>query len=821
MLRRLQGLVWSALLVVLLAGVPLFVWMTGALDPPPSWPSPESVWDTVLDGRVSHDAAIGVIGVVVVLVWLRFVVSVGVAVVSIARGRPVPRIRPLGAFTQTCAIAVVSGVVVLAGSGIDVVRAADGSGSSAAATASGGDRESGERSTRNRSDRAQGRRSGIEGTAARSDGPRAGRAGASIAAADAASSDTACPSPVPGGGSELPVGLGPAVLVAGGVLVALDQARRRRLRTTSAAGHDAAGGGVSRDDGVERLEGRLRSIAPVDRLIRLDLAVRAARSVLASSTSDSAARSGTGPSAAGRAVVETVTVSGEGEVHLRLSAETAASGPFVATGERRWRLAAEISTVTLAGVAGSQSTPPGLVHVGVAEGGDLFVDLHAVGALGVDGDGAASVTTAIVTSLAVSPFAQHLSLIGVDIELPSFPGVDTASVTCVDDVDDALEVIALRTSPTVVVADHLEPDDLSRLLGRPDVAVVTTGSVPGVGWTLRRTSGWWVLDPGSVVVRPVRFTGDEAGEIGRLLAPASALVAEVGDSVVGAVPDARGSDVVSVRSAPAPAPDFVEVPWEFVVRVLGPVTIERRNGDQVVFDKSRSTELITWLALHRERQSRLGARTAMWDLDVQDATFANVVSDARRGLARSVPGEDDWLGRTFGDTLPLHPSVVTDVDLLEARVRHARRQSLEDAVETLRSGLIWVRGMPFSDVGFRWPDADGTTSRLIVLVTAAASEMATRCLTVDDLEGVFWATGRGLMALPGHEELVGLRMRGHARRGDLAGVRHEWSSYSRSLRQDGWADDTPSPKLVALRNDLLAVPHDPPDGRAPMVAGVL
>ena len=57
----------------------------------------------------------------------------------------------------------------------------------------------------------------------------------------------------------------------------------------------------------------------------------------------------------------------------------------------------------------------------------------------------------------------------------------------------------------------------------------------------------------------------------------------------------------------------------------------------------------------------------------------------------------------------------------------------------------------------------------------------------------------------GHEELIALRMRAHACAGDLAGVRHEWECYERTLHADPWGDGEPAPKLVLLRRELLAV----------------
>ena len=83
------------------------------------------------------------------------------------------------------------------------------------------------------------------------------------------------------------------------------------------------------------------------------------------------------------------------------------------------------------------------------------------------------------------------------------------------------------------------------------------------------------------------------------------------------------------------------------------------------------------------------------------------------------------------------------------------------------------------------------------------TRFAGHALSLGDTEGVFWATARGLRVLPGHEELIALRMRAHARAGDLAGVRSEWESYERVLVADPWSDGEPAPKLLALRHELL------------------
>jgi hypothetical protein len=175
-------------------------------------------------------------------------------------------------------------------------------------------------------------------------------------------------------------------------------------------------------------------------------------------------------------------------------------------------------------------------------------------------------------------------------------------------------------------------------------------------------------------------------------------------------------------------------------------------------------------------------------------------------MARAVPPPhgEEWIARTLTEDLPLHPRVLTDADLLSARVTASRGLSSPDAVELLRPGLELVTGFPFAGAVFLWSDSEGHTSNLILLVTGAAIELAHHYLALGNVDGVFWATGQGLKVLSGHEELIALRMRAHARRGDLAGVRGEWESYERALAADSWAAAEPSPKLVALRRELMS-----------------
>jgi hypothetical protein len=242
------------------------------------------------------------------------------------------------------------------------------------------------------------------------------------------------------------------------------------------------------------------------------------------------------------------------------------------------------------------------------------------------------------------------------------------------------------------------------------------------------------------------------------------------------------------------------------VQLLGPVAVQSADGDLVGFDRSKAQELVVWLSQHRRRPTRTSARTALWDLAVRDATFSNVVSDARRSMAKVVtpPDGQEWIARTMNEELPLHDLVISDVELLADRVAAARSCQPLAAIAILRPGVASIQGMPFAGTSYLWPDAEGLTSALILLATSAAAELAAHYLVIGDIDGVFWATGQGLKVLAGHEELIAIRMRAHAHRGDLAGVRSEWDSYERAINADTWAAAQPSPKLVDLRRELLS-----------------
>ncbi|MGA1074868.1 MAG: bacterial transcriptional activator domain-containing protein, partial [Ilumatobacteraceae bacterium] len=163
----------------------------------------------------------------------------------------------------------------------------------------------------------------------------------------------------------------------------------------------------------------------------------------------------------------------------------------------------------------------------------------------------------------------------------------------------------------------------------------------------------------------------------------------------------------------------------------------------------------------------------------------------------------EWIGRTLTEDLPLHPAVRTDADLVREALAASRSDAPGATMDVLRDAVDLIVGMPFEGTDYLWTEAEGIASELVLLATSATTRLAEACLAIGDLDGVFEATARGLQVLPGHEAMVGLRMRAYGSVGDRAGIRREWAQYERVTHADPWSDGEPSPVLVGLRRELL------------------
>jgi len=407
------------------------------------------------------------------------------------------------------------------------------------------------------------------------------------------------------------------------------------------------------------------------------------------------------------------------------------------------------------------------VHVGNTEAGELWCDLERAGSLHIDPDRPESddIVRALSASLATSPIAPNVALLSDRESWGPRTSTEHGDAT----------VSALRDSGTVVRVGSIPDVDAHATLVRQR----PIDDQVGLRWSGRH----WELAPLGVPMVPVGL--DRAS----------------GDALIENI---RTLTAETWRATEADDEPAIEARPGFLVSVLGPPEVIDPRGRRVRFDRSKSRELVVWLALHPAIQKRSLARDAMWSVAIKDATFSNITADVRRSmtLAAAPPNDEQWLGITLTDDLPLHPSVECDVDILRAAVKATRAEPEVHGSGLLRGALELVRGAPFAGSAYGWSDAIGIETDASLLVVRAATMLAEMCEESGDHEGVLWATARGLVTIPGHEDLVSMRLRLHSTRGDSKAAQREWESYRRSLVLDDGQELQASSRIEDLLRSI-------------------
>ena len=457
-----------------------------------------------------------------------------------------------------------------------------------------------------------------------------------------------------------------------------------------------------------------------------------------------------------------------------------ADAPWMQLSSQVIELPQSVELETLVLFAHNNEKVPLLFPVGGTNAGEVWINLDVVQTFGVEAEceDADKVWTGLVQSLSLSPFAQDVSVVGEDsVALPG-----RRLVIAHEDSAEMAKALTIEESAAVLLLDDAPEHSDCPVLYRGPISEGESG--------LRYNDGLWILCPSGVQVTPVGCTADEIDLI-------KSLIGE-GDEIE-TWPIERWIDTTQHSAIEKAIP-----PYTFLASVLGRPEVRHLCGKRVEFEKSKSEELVMWLVMHPSQQRRSSARTDMWHVPIKDATFSNITSDVRRSLtiAELPPEGQQWLGVTLTDELPLHLGIVSDVEILRACVDHARRWPEDGGPEVLRHGLGLVRGVPFESSLYIWCDSTGLASDAAVLVVRAAQMLAEMCAETGDIDGVYWATGKGLLAVPGHEDLVAQRMRLHAERQDQSALRAEWQGYCRALANDEWGDASPSRAMVELWLEL-------------------
>ena len=432
---------------------------------------------------------------------------------------------------------------------------------------------------------------------------------------------------------------------------------------------------------------------------------------------------------------------------------------------------------------------PLFIPIGLSNNKLVYVDLGKNSVLNITGSTTSElepVLNAILLStlFMTSGKVQIVVLKQLLSDLSAVPGLQSAS-----SIEEVLQLANQTEKPTLLFNyQQLETLDFE-LLQAQHVSSVCLNSPISSSHQLTVIDQNWRLIPENILLTPFGVTDLQIHAVSELFS-----------DVARSVENSDQSSLVAVQDVDN---------WKVLVRTLGPVDVQLADGTIVNFEKSKTKELLAWLTNHRARPTRSAARTALWDFNVADATFTNVVSDIRRTLNQTQLLDDyeEWIPRTFTDRLPFHSSIVSDGELLEACIARAQNLGPVAAISELNRGLELVRDLPFAGTGYLWPDAEGITSQLVLNVITAAVMAAELNLQRGDIDGVFWATSHGLKVLGAHEELFSLRMRAHGLRGDFAGVRFEFESYKRAISADSFSMTEPSKKLVDLLGELTNASH--------------
>lgn len=450
--------------------------------------------------------------------------------------------------------------------------------------------------------------------------------------------------------------------------------------------------------------------------------------------------------------------------------------PFERVSNRIARLRGSVDL----GLSDSFESSAVLVHVGQTPGGSVWVNLAATGGFSVDDESDESevVWRALTSGVRLGPFSDRVSIVGSQHD-GSF---GTGLMTTKSDLANVAGVVSEIGTTLAILESGVDTPVAANVLS------LRRGKPGYLEHGLIKSESGWRLMPSGTAIEPVGMADDEIQRVRQLL----------GDDYHPMVVRER----VAVE---APCMPHHALPqWTFLARVMGPPMVTHRTQGRVDFERSKAEELVIWLALHPQQRRRSLARTALWNAAVKDATFSNITAEVRRALSivEELGDGEHWLGITMTDDLPLNGAVVADSHVLKVALDHARSKPEDDGIGALREGLDLVQGTPFCGSNFIWPDYIGVSSDIAVMIVRASMLMADMCREAGDLEGVYWATAKGLLALPGHEELVAIRMRAHADHGDFTGVRTEWDAYCRAIAADEWRPSEPAPKLVELWRQL-------------------
>jgi LysM repeat protein/DNA-binding SARP family transcriptional activator len=621
-------------------------------------------------------------------------------------------------------------------------------------------------------------------------------------------------------GDDLPLWVGGAGLLSAAVALALASRRRHRDHQVGTAAVPPPADPSLTDLHAAVLRARGGAAEVTD---RLDLALRTIATLHAD-----------GPPATGPAPrPQVLLVRPDGTIDVFLAEPVAPPAPWRSQVDGRiWVLPADAE---LSAPPDMPPPCPALVQIGTdTDGAAVYTDLEALGVLVIDPAGEQTaglrgLARAILATVVLSPLAGLPTVrtwgfdpLGLADEerltpardLPTLVGdalSDAARTGDQLDADHQPTTLSARArhpqdnwDPTIAIIGPADDDaeggdgardpQVAALLdaagdgGRGLAVILPAGPTVDAPWRLTLTAtdpARWRLDPLNLTLTPTTLAAAELRDLLDLLHDAD-------------------QPPVPVEEPPAD-PDteaFTDPEWAVMVRLLGPLDVIGAAGQAPAASlaRERTLEVLAWLALHPGR-TRTDLEAAIWPGGAQLASINNQISRARAILA-ALAGEDarTWISLQH-TTIRLNRAVITDLDLLRARIAHADRQRDHptSAIRTLQGALDLVRGTP---AAMTWMEAE-LGSIMTTTVVGAALRLAALQLARGDTDAALAATGRGLAILPAHPGLFALRLRAHAAAGDRTAIRAEYHAYLRAEQADPLYDGDTDRALERLAHDLM------------------
>ena len=263
----------------------------------------------------------------------------------------------------------------------------------------------------------------------------------------------------------------------------------------------------------------------------------------------------------------------------------------------------------------ANSVNPIFVPLGVSDAKIVLVDIGERSVINICTDDSSQSSAVLRALIAAALFTggtqiKPILLRKLDIGNPANP-VDPVftKVEVVSTVQEAIQVAKNCPEHCVLFSDSkISSVEVCDLLAC-DCAIICNSATSSATTVLQTTGNSWRLPANNLAIVPYTLLVNEATAITELL--------------------------VDVDRALLPKPQSIashlqvehrqNQTWNVMVRTLGPVDVQLVDGTIIDFEKSKTKELLAWLTSHRARPTRSAARTALWEVNVADATFTNVV----------------------------------------------------------------------------------------------------------------------------------------------------------------------------------------------------